>query len=182
MKDTLQSILDRLKELNIFKYIAIYNNQIDRIRASQINFNSPSCYIEVKHSNTLNLGNKLNANDLNIRIHIAHLEYDAVTGRLDENINIFSIRDSIKKQLIKWNPINCGPLSTTPEMQEYKHGNIYHYIIKFNGHWVDSSAFSEKILERFYIIWSQNEITWDKANFTWDKAVGPIFNLETNVQ
>lgn len=180
MKELFLSLINQAPP-GIFANVEVYNSQIDRVRAGKISINYPSLYIEVKNHNPVNLGRNLNRMDLDIRFHIAMVELDAGDGTMDQNLNIFKLRDLVNKAYVSFTPFDCGSISNQVEYQDYKHTNLYHYITQMKCHWTDTSAVRYYYMGSRYLIWDLAEITWDNCNVTWDMAFGPLLNLALNI-
>lgn len=142
-RDAILSIVDKLKGLTsstdvTFNTVAIWNDQINRmIDGSGYSFLSPAAFIETKLTDTHNLSWGYTSNDINIRIHILDEELDAMDGTLDQNINVFLLRDSVKK-LSGFRPTQTGCMQYVGEKQDFEHTNCYHYMIDFKARFVDT--------------------------------------------
>ncbi len=177
MKEIYLNLIQLITSLTIFKEVMVYNAQVDRIRAGLISFNTPTLFIEIRQYNTENLGRNINTTDLSIRMHIVMTELDAGNGTLDQNLNIFQIRDTLNKLIINYTPPTCSAISYTNEFQEYKHTNLYHYVSYYKCHYFDYTAFNPFVPIYPYFIWDQTDITWEQMDLLWDLAKGPLLNL-----
>jgi len=180
MKQVFIDLLNKLKELNRFQVIFVYNKQIDRARAGIIKFNTPACFVQIIQGKINNLGSKLQGSDLDIRFHIVDGQIDAADGTYDQNLEVFDLRNQIRKTFIGYQPTGCGPISTDDEMQEYNHTILYHMVLKYKCHFIDNSAYDEIILEPYYIIWNINDLEYDITDGIWDKLIMPSLELQLN--
>lgn len=181
MKNVFLSILTQLRGLNVFKNVYIYNNQIDLLRLGAISMDLPVVFVEIKITNPVNLGQKQNAADLIVRIHIAMMELNANDASMDNNISIFTYRDLINRTLIGFQPNLCGPISILPESPDYKHGNLYHYINEYKCHWIDTSAQHETIASPLILKWCSEGLFWGKTSLKWCSHYIPMLRINVSI-
>lgn len=181
MKQIFLDILNKLKSLNSFNYIYIYNNHVDRARLGLTTFDTPACFVEIVQQAVTPLGSKMVGSDLSIRFHIVLMELDGLNGSTDQNLNILTYRNIIRKNFVQFKPTNCGLMSSDGEIQDYKHDNLYHYVQKFVCHYIDVSAFSENILEPYWIIWDQNGLNWSSILANWDDLRMPALQFDVAI-
>lgn len=126
----------------VFKIRQIYNDQPARIVAGKAYnvYEYPQVYVEMKMGQETNLGQRLNAFNINFVFHIVMVELAAPNGGLDQNLNIFGLRDMINRTFIGFFPSECGPLRYVTEYQSYNHGNIYEYNMVYEAHYMDTTA------------------------------------------
>lgn len=179
MVEVFESLINRAPA-GVFSNVEIYNSQIDRVRLGKIAINYPSLYIEIKNQNTINLGRNINRMDLSIRFHIVMVQLDAGDGSMDQNLAIFYLRDLINKTYVNFTPTNCSIISDLIEYQDYKHTNLYHYIISMKCHWTDLSAFQEYFMGKKYLVWNLADIKYNITEVQWQDAFGPLLNLGFN--
>lgn len=180
MKEVFLSLINQAPQ-GVFSNVEIYNSQIDRVRLGKIAINYPSLYIEIKNQNPINLGRRLNRMDLAIRFHIVMVELDAGNGSMDQNLSVFKLRDLVNTTYVNFTPTDCSTISNLVEYQDYKHTNLYHYIISMKCHWTDFSAFEEFFMGENYLVWNTAEIYWDNCNVLWENCFGPLLNLSLDL-
>jgi hypothetical protein len=178
MRKIYEYIIAQLQTLDIFEKIAVYNAQIDRALLGISSLPLMSCFVEIDNIKEFNLSQKLTGVDIKITIHIAHNELDATDGTLDQNLNIFSIRDKVHKFFLNLHLPNCGPILYNNENQQYNHTNLYHYVNSYNCHWIDISAYEDNSVPGGYIIWDKNKLIYDVAEVNWEDAY--LFNMKVN--
>ncbi len=136
----------------IFKNIAVFNDQPKRLGNPKTagTWLTPSIFVEMKFDEVLNLGRALNAEDITYYIHIVMQQLDAGNGTLDQNLYIFTLRDLVHKCLCGWTPFDqAGPLRYKYEKQQYNHTNLYEYIIEYQNHYFDTTAYNLGISATF---------------------------------
>lgn len=140
IKAPILDIKNLLVNSGLFQYVAIWNNQIKYENAGQTyDFPKPAAFIEVIPApvwGELALG--LKAADLGFKIHIAHEQLDSGTGTFEENLEVFELRDATLIALCLQKPTGCGPLVQVGEHLDTDHTQIYHYMIDFVCHFVDT--------------------------------------------
>ena len=182
IKDIFQDVLTELKNMNAFKWILIFNNQIDRARLGLINFNCPACFVEIQHENIVNLQSGITGMDLKVRFHVVYLQLDGMKNTMDQNFDVFALRDMIRKKFVNYFPKGCGPLQADGEDQDYKHNNLYHYIINFKCHWIDTSAYTMPQILSGYIVWNnQPSPIWNECLDLWNEAYWGAYSLSDHI-
>jgi hypothetical protein len=170
MKQLFVQLLNILKGLNTFRFVAVYNNHIDRLNLSLISFGTPAVFVELQQADIQPLQNGMSSWDLLIRIHICDFQLDAGNGTLDQNLTVFKYRNLIRKSFVQQFIQTCGPIQADNDYQDYQHGNLYHYIQCFRCRYIDSSAFKIPNLFSGYIYWDVNSIYWDESLSVWNNA------------
>lgn len=147
IKQPLQDLLAKLTTLQVVNgdgstvnlYTRVWNNQI-RYEAdgTLYNFPKPAVFIEVVSPATFEiLGQGYRSSDISFRIHLTHENYNN-EGTFEQDLLIFSLRDSVIALLTGYRPTNCGPLNAMSEQQDFEHSNVYHYIIDFVTNFTDT--------------------------------------------
>lgn len=150
-KQFLLDIIDRLKSIPaidsdsfsslMFKHVANWNNQIYRMQNSKgYSVLSPAAFVEIKRDNVEFLGYGYSSYDAEITIHIYQTELDAADGTLDQNLNVFDLREEVKNYLNLFSPDNSSPFMYKGEEEHFGHDNIYHYKLQFHSHFVDDAG------------------------------------------
>lgn len=142
----LGTILDN-KGKPLFKNIYVFNDQYKRMldKKTTGTWLTPCIFVEMVFNNETNLGRGLNGIDITYRLHIIMTQLDSGIGTLDQNLYIFTLRDLVNKNILGFTPIgNSGPLRYVTEKQSYNHTNLYEYIISYQHHYLDETAYLNK--------------------------------------
>lgn len=122
-------------------YARVWNNQVKyETNGTTYNFAKPAAFLEVLNSPQFGeLGQYIQGADLGWKVHLVHEFYNQ-DGTMEQDLTIFDLRDSIVALLSGYEATACGPLVRTSEYQDYEHSNIYHYVIDFVCHFIDSKG------------------------------------------
>lgn len=145
-----QSILDLKAKIlsdTTFVYTAVFNDQIKRDNEGKLQFPfpKPAVFIEIQSPQQglalLGSGVTINENQV-FKFSIVHEQLDAVSNGtlstgMDENLDVFDLRDRLKRLLTGFKPTNCSELQYVEESQDYAHDQIYVYCISFKCSYVD---------------------------------------------
>lgn len=145
----IQDILTKLATLQVVNgdgktvdlYARVWNNQLKfEHEGKSYNFPKPAAFLEViNEAKYEELGIGFQSCDVGFRVHIVHEYYNA-DGTFEQDLTIFALRDSVVALLSLYQPTACGPMVRTHETQEYDHDNVYHYVIDFVTHFIDSKG------------------------------------------
>lgn len=173
---------------SIFNYVSIYNKQIKRLlNGSNFSYNNPSLFIEIQEEQQSieTLGNQLTASNLIIIFHIVMMELDGAVGNMDQNLNIFNLRNEVKKNYSLFKLTQGGTFNWMNEDEDYDHGSIYHYLIKYKAYYIDFSSYN--ILSPFNsniipAIWGLENQLWGLENQLWASIFleEPALNIQIN--
>lgn len=121
--------------------VRIYNNQIERMMTEDKDWIPRPCILVeiVNNQDYQALGEGYRISDITFRCHILQ-DFMNQDGSQDQNLLIFSLRDSLISLLNLWSPTGCGPLVAVSEIQEYDHVNVYHYVVDFKAAFVDGAG------------------------------------------
>jgi hypothetical protein len=152
LKTAILDIIGRLKSIpattydsyssNLMKNVAIWNDQVMQSYSEGNNYSllAPAAFVEVNVSDNDFLGIGYTSCDLNIDIHIVNNQLDAIDGTLDQDLEVFNLRDEIKKWLNLYTPVDCNDILYIDEQQDFTHDNVYHYILSFKTRFTDSAG------------------------------------------
>ena len=141
MKQTIIDILDKLKEIPELKYVRVFNNQFQYLEDGETYaFPFPCAFLEVLPQNYTPLLNGFSQSDVDFRIHIGHEQYDSLDGNMEQNLDVFDLRNLVLQKLVLFKPSMCSELFVVNEEQDYTHTGVYHYIIDFRGGVIDKTA------------------------------------------
>lgn len=123
-----------------FNFVHIWNDQFSQIEeGSSYSFPFPNCFIEIVSPNNYEpIGRGYASGELLVRFHIGHEEYDAGGGNMEQNTNVFTLRNKVVNKFNNFQPIATSSLMRVNEQQDYAHTNIYHYIVDFKCSFIDS--------------------------------------------
>lgn len=144
MKALFQAIQTQiLNEVTEITYVRMFNNQFENAvqENNTYDFPFPCVFIEFineQQPKQLGAGYQL-YEPLVVRCHIGMNELDAADGTLDQNLNIFDLKDKVYKALQKFEPTGASVFIRTSEQQDYNHGNIYIWQMDFTTTWLDAN-------------------------------------------
>jgi len=153
-----QAILDlktqvatvQMNDAQAFPYCAVFNNQVkEEEDGKTFNFTKPAVLIEIQNAmegiELLGAYATINENMV-FRFSIVMEQLDSSIGAvppatgMDENLDIFDLRDALKTALTGFKPTNCSQLMYVSESQDYNHDNIYVYGISFKCSYIDTKG------------------------------------------
>ena len=146
MKQLLLDIKDRLATIAEVQFSALFNNQFENINQQEPNnyyaFPLPAVLIEFDNNNIPNyIGNGVQIYEpLVVRFHIGMEQLDSGTGTLDENLDIFVLKNKIYLAFQNWHTEGSGTFNRTSEVQDYNHNNLYVWQMEFTTSYIDQFA------------------------------------------
>lgn len=141
MKQTAIDILAKLKEITTLQYVVMWNNQFNQIEDGDVEgFPFPCAMLEIIPQSYNQLGGGYQQSDVDFRIHIGHVQYDSLDGNMEQNLDVFDLRNEVVQKLSLYKPSMSGELFKVSEEQDYEHTAIYHYIITFRACVIDNTA------------------------------------------
>lgn len=183
VKEPLMDVLSKLETITVRNNDGqqvplrsrIFNNQLVREQeGKQYAYEKPCVFVEVINKSKYDqLGEGFQSSDIGFRLHLVHEEYDTGDGMMDQNINIFDLRDKVVRTLSLYEPTGCGPLTRVGEDQDYDHSNLYHYMIDFVCNFTDSRGSK----------WDQGKLidkdppTDLEIDVYWNSALSQIINI-----
>lgn len=139
MGDLMQEMLNKLKEITNFNFVAIFNNQFQFVEnGGDFTFPFPCAFVELTATNLQDLSGGYQGSDLEVSIHLGQDYYNG--ENLEQNLSIFNLRDLIVKKLSQFKPSAGSKFVKTSEAQDFEHSNVYHYVVSYKFHWVDNTA------------------------------------------
>lgn len=146
MRSLYEDIITKLKELNELLYVDVWNGQLDQLGddngSPTYTFMFPCAFVEIENEQpSLHLGDGVQLFDpLLIKIHIGHEKLNDINGAIDQNLDVFDLKQSIYLKLNKYEPTNAVTMIRTSETQQYDHTNVYHFIQTYTTNYIDASA------------------------------------------
>ena len=147
MIDFINDILTRLRTLTSLSYVAVYNQQYERIGDPNEDgengylFAMPAAFVEFDFSQVKQLGQDYQLYEpVIVRVHIVMNELDAQNGYLDQNLNIIGLKNEVLLKLQRFRPTQGGELIRTSEMPDYGHTNLYVWKQEYTTTFVDKIA------------------------------------------
>ena len=145
MVNVINEIVAELRKIPELKLVTIWNNQFNYMEDGEIySFPMPCAFVEVSADNFEQLGDRYQAGDISIKIHIGQDFYNGTN--IDENLTIFVLRDLVVRKLSLFKPTTAGAMVKTSEKQDFQHSNVYHYEIDFKTHYIDNTDVDADIL------------------------------------
>lgn len=143
MGDLIQEIINELKLITEFKFVSIWNNQFDYMKEGEIySFPMPCVFVEIQTDNLQDIGGQYQGSNLEVVLHIGQDFYNG--ANIDENFNIFALRDLVIKSISSFKPTTAGQIIKVAEIQDFEHSNVYHYKIQYLTHWIDNTAVKQQ--------------------------------------
>lgn len=150
IRQPIEDVLTKLRELTVINgdgnmvtpHVRIWNNNLQSMKQGEsYMFPLPAMFVEVLNDQVYQtIGQEFRATDLTFRVHILHEFYDAQDGTFEQDLIVYDLRDKAIAMLTYFEPTACGPLEALTETQDYDHDNIYHYMIDFVCHFIDSKG------------------------------------------
>lgn len=181
LSNVYRTIINKFAETTVFNQVAIYNKQVQRLlRGQSYNIFLPACYIEITEKNVMQLLDYHTASDLDIRFHIVMSQLDSTDGSMDQNLYVYKLRNTVKGLFSLFKLDTGGFFQWVDEDQDYNHGNVYHYVIRYRAHQVDLTAVRE--LYPFeetpydWWIWDTTYDNWETITLDWEDLFngGPL--------
>ncbi len=141
LKTQLETVVDGSGQPSLL-FIKRWNNELQNLRGLENNeypFDFPAAFLEFESPNETNMiGNNVMIYDpLDITVHIIYSQLDAGDGNMDDNFDIFTLKDKIISCLQLFRPTNTSNLFTINQSQDYDHDNLYEYKITFRCTFTD---------------------------------------------
>lgn len=140
---TLKKDIGRIKDLPIFKYFNIWNSLIDGyILGDVYSFNCPAIFLEIQLGKPTNLGRGYTSYpECILRFHIISNLLDSGNGNMEQNEEVFDLRDLIVELFNGSGKISrCSSLMIEEDVMDYQHKNIYKYIVSFKTNFIDTKG------------------------------------------
>lgn len=124
--DIKSRIINNIPEIT---YVRMFNNQLQNAvnNNSTYDFPIPCVFVEFDSPNEpkqLGVGFQI-YEPLYVKLHLVVNELDSADGNLDQNLNIFDLKDSLYTIMQKFNPDKASIFIRSSEEQDYDHDNIY---------------------------------------------------------
>lgn len=123
-------------------YTRVWNTQLQyEIAGQTYNGPKPAAFIEVPNGLAYNqLGGGVQSVDLTFRVHIIHEQFDAQDGTMEQDLNVFTLRNTVMRLLCASRLTNCGPTTHKSDTQDFTHTNLYHFVSDYVCHFIDTTA------------------------------------------
>lgn len=144
-----------LEELDIFKYIGIWNNQLSAINGDEgsndwISIQYPSAFIQINVDSIETLSERNQLWNVVVDLHL--IDEFLMGEQNEENTRILNWADTV------WNKMNINKIDGMSVMhcvsnvQDFEHSNVYHYVQSYEGN--------------YYQQWQSNEIIYTGHSIT----------------
>jgi hypothetical protein len=142
IKAPIKDLLSLLQDIEGLAYVRVWNNQFKLIHEGKMQaIPFPAAFVEIVAPEKLvTIGVGVVAGDLLIRIHLCDEMLDAGDGTMEQNLEIFDLKDKLVKALSGFAPTACSAMQRVSESQSYDHDNTYEYILEFDTHFIDSKG------------------------------------------
>lgn len=144
MKSLFLAIQTRiLQEVPEITYVRMFNNQFENAVANNTtyDFPLPCVFVEFENANEpkqLGMGYQL-YEPLMVRLHLGVNELDSADGNLDQNLNVYDLKDKLYKAMQKFEPTKASLFIRTNEEQDYNHSNIYVFVQTYKTTFLDTN-------------------------------------------
>ena len=131
MKQFVIDIIERIKTATGVQFVALFNQQYQRILSGQDDgedgflFLTPAVFIEFDFSDVRQLGAGYQMYEVRTKLHIVDLQADAADGTLDQNLQIFDIKNDVFLKVQKFKPTKGSEMVRVSEIPDYSHNNLY---------------------------------------------------------
>ena len=130
-----------------FNFYHVWNNHAEKAKsldengAPQYGINCPALMVEWSDDTEISqLGNGVQIYDpLFIRIHILHDEIDSADGNMDQNMNVYILKQKVFQALQGFEPDGAVAFVRISETRDYDHTNLYHFIQTYQTNYVDGT-------------------------------------------
>lgn len=138
-RQTIQAVINKIKTLTELQLVEVYNGQFeDDDIGNGKGFNWPLAFVEIispNPNNPLSVG--VVSAVLTWRIHIGHLQYDAIDGTMEQNLDVYDLRDKFHHLLNGFKPPMSSHFQLISEQRDSKHKAVYHYILDYASEYID---------------------------------------------
>lgn len=149
LQTQIETLLDSDNKKTV-KTIRKWNNQVqwllDKNGAKVQLFRMPAVFIAFKTGDIMQLGNGVQMYDpLIFELHILNWQLDAKDGTLEQDLNVFNLKDDIYLKVQKFQPgltdetIPAGAAIRFSEQEDNEHPGVYHFIQSYRCQFLDSS-------------------------------------------
>ena len=149
IKQVIQSLIAELGTVSVTNqdgntvalYAHVWNNHVEMEKVGAIEaYPKPAAFVEIQAPTPYdNIGLNFRSSDITVNLHLVH-EYYNQDGTMEQDLTIFDLRDKVLAAITGFQPTACGPMVSNGEVQDYDHDNVYHFILSFTCHFVDSKG------------------------------------------
>lgn len=155
MVDLINAIKDRLAATPGIAHVAVFNNQVDNIEdGGTYSHSLPAAFPELITSDPGQLCGGYQSHEIELRVHLVNDIYNS--GYMDQNMEIFALRDAVVRSFWGFKTPQTGHFLKVDEIQDHNHTNVYHYIITFKFHYIDSTTVQTQYYTTPPTNWQQN--------------------------
>lgn len=123
-----------LKTATSFKRVGVWNDQLNRVESGKgYSFKTPAAFIQMNHVSSSTIGKGITDDTYIWTIHLILDKKDAGSNDMDENLDIFILRDAVKDLLHMNRLLYTGTIEYMGERQDFAHEAMYHYEVDFSG-------------------------------------------------
>lgn len=128
---------------NYFVYSNIFDDQIDEaIKGNTYSYAIPAIFVEIQFGEAKPLGQGYTSYpDTKILFHIYTTFLNDPNGGMERNLPVFDIRDTVVSVFNVFPNLQyCSTLQMYYDKPDYKHNNVYKYIVGFSTNFLDSKG------------------------------------------
>ena len=160
IKETIIDFLNLLETVDVTNqdnslvklYARLFNNQIERKKEGKgYDYQTPACFVELEFSEGLPIGQGVTSYELKLRLLVEHTHYNT-EDKLDENLIVFDLKDSIHRKVNNYKPVNCSPLFQSGRTLDIDHDNITLVVMEYSTHFIDLIGSALDEVAGLYII------------------------------
>lgn len=154
LKQPIRGILTQLGTLNVTNqdnqtvalFARVFNDQYRKLKDGEIeHFPLPASLLQVvAPTNMKRIGGGVAAGDIVFRVHLAHEHMDSGDGTMEQDLDIFDLRDQVINLLSDFQPLGCSPLMYVSDTPNNDHTNLYIFEIDFVTHFLDNTGVQDK--------------------------------------
>lgn len=139
MGNLVDELLAALRAITELKHVAVWNNQFAYMEDGlDYSFPMPCAFLELDTSTLDDIGNGFEGSDIKVILHIGQNVLNS--DYIEQNLTIFALRDLVIKKLKTFQGATTGLLTKNSEQQDFDHSNVYHYVIGYSTHFIDTTT------------------------------------------
>lgn len=140
LKGVFQELMEVIGTNTSIDYVRVWNDQLNQMdQGKMYTFPNLACFVEIDLQKS-SLSSGIVGGDIVLRIHLVHVEYDAMDGTMEQNLTVFQYRDELIDKLMYRELLGCSGLQLVNEQPDYNHSDVYHYILEFNCSFIDDAG------------------------------------------
>ena len=169
LKEAILSVCQRLETIQTTTldgltgsmFVRIWNDQIERKKAGTgYTYQVPACFVETVFDGEQGpIGQGVNSYALTFRVILEQNNYNT-EGTLDQNLDVFALRDKVSQVMNGFKPTNCSPLVVGAPTLDHSHDNTYLAVFEFKTTFTDFTGSLYDTSAGVYIEQGPTEDNW----------------------